>query len=326
MFESTSIVSVNDFEAKALALFCFHAKKSGVYGEFVKSLGIKISRVSRCEDIPLLPIEAFKWDRVYVGDAQPELTFRSSGTGHSRQSVHNMAKLSTYQASVIAGFQQFFPECKTIVAFTPGYEENPDSSLIWMLQCLMNHVGGEHSRFLPTNEPFWPSLVETWSQIEGQVMVFGAAFGLVDLAECHPVRLPENVHIIETGGMKTHRREMSREQIAASLEEGFSVPRERIHSEFGMAEMSSQAYSCGGSPYSCPSWLKLSVREMMDPSRMCESGREGRLGIIDLANTQSCPFILGADRARVVSGGVEILGRLDGAEIRGCNFLLEKDL
>lgn len=278
--------------------------------------------------VPLLPIEAFRDGKVYtVWSHEPELRFLSSGTTGTVRSTHHVAYSAMYRTSIHAGLRYFYPEKKhTFLAYTPGYNENPESSLIWMLNELISSDESELSRFLEIGEPVSQSLLTEIKRAGRSVVLFGAAFGLVDLAENHPVSLPHGSLIIETGGMKTHRKEMSRSELHTILAEGFNLDYGSVHSEYGMTELLSQAYSGGDFWFRTPPWMKVYIIDPEDPLHCQPLDTEGLIGIIDLANWASCPFILTGDRGVMRSdGSFQVLGRWNSHHLRGCNFLLEVD-
>jgi hypothetical protein len=271
----------------------------------------------------LLPVEAFRDVPVYAAAHPPEKTFQSSGTSGMSRSRHAVANLKLYRESAFRGFDLFFPDNPVILAYTPGYSANPDSSLVWMLEQLIARDASGLSRFLPIHAPISEAQLETIEMSGRPLVLFGAAFGLLEMAERMPVALPEKSVIIETGGMKTYRREISRAEMHRILANGFSVPEGSIQSEYGMCELLSQAYTRDGNHFETPPWMRLSVRHPEQLEREQERGLPGRLAVIDLANLYSCPFILTGDRAVVHEKGVEIQGRWNAYDLRGCNFLME---
>lgn len=278
--------------------------------------------------LPLLPVEAFRDARVYAaGSHPPELFFQSSGTSTSVRSRHEVAYAQVYKQSIFAGMRRFYPiENMVVLGYTPGYNQNPNSSLIWMINALVEADSSGLSQFLPVGKPIDPNLLKRIENEERSVLLFGAAFGLADIAENHPVSLPEGSIIMETGGMKTYRREMSRDQLHHILAEGFALPEEAIHSEYGMTELLSQAYASGNQGFRCPPWMQVTIRNPFNPLEEVADGEEGLIGVIDLANWASCPFVLTGDRGvRHPDGSFEVLGRWSAYHLRGCNFLLEED-
>ncbi|MDX1587162.1 MAG: hypothetical protein R3222_10465, partial [Balneolaceae bacterium] len=250
------------------------------------------------DHLPLFPIRGFKDATITcLPDTEHELVFRSSGTSGMHRSTHLVAQSDIYRESVLRGFRHFYDtEQATILAYTPGYSENPDSSLVWMLKELIANSESDLSRFLPLGEPLVQKDIDAIASSGNQIILFGAAFGLVDLVESSSAVLPGNSIVIETGGMKTHKREMGRTKMHRKLAEGFGIALDRVHSEYGMAELLSQAYAQGGKWFRTVPWLKVTVRDAEDPQKTLPAYQEGLIGIIDLANVHSCSFILTGDK------------------------------
>lgn len=300
-------------------LLAFQLANNPVYRTFYEAFG-------ETDGLPLLPVEAFRETRVYAAGAHPpELEFRSSGTTAMRRSVHHVAHADVYRKSIREGMSFFYDVDSLVIgAYAPGYDQNPHSSLMWMLREL---VGEQPSlnRFLIPGQPIDPAWLKQVRASGRPLMLFGAAFGLLDLAEAHPVALPASAIIMETGGMKTYRREISRHDMHQILADAFSLPLGQIHSEYGMTELLSQAYATGRSGFRTPPWLHVSIRDPKDPLREVPLGEEGLIGLIDEMNRYSCPFLLTGDRGRILpDGSFDVLGRYNPTQLRGCNFLLEE--
>jgi len=325
------------FEEKAAQVFEYQYENNFVYRRFCEALHPEILEsgivgTAQVQDdtgaIPLLPIKAFKDATVTTEpDVEPELIFKSSGTSGMARSVHRVGDKSLYNQSILKGFQQFYDLDDTVIwGYTPGYSENPHSSLIYMIQHLIEQDNSGLSRFLPLDEPLNPNAVAEVKRQKKQLIIFGAAFGLLDLLELKKVKLPSNSIIIETGGMKTHRREIMKKELHKRLASGFGLNGNRIHSEYGMAELLSQAYATGGQWFRTPPWMKVSVRNPDNPAEQFASGQEGLIGVIDLANIHSCSFILTGDKGVMdKKGRFQVLGRWNPKDLRGCNFLSEED-
>ncbi|NGP76133.1 hypothetical protein G3570_05790 [Balneolaceae bacterium YR4-1] len=293
-------------------------------------IGDKLMGLARedVDNIPLFPIQGFKDAELTCRtDTEPELVFKSSGTTSMARSTHLVADAGIYRESLIRGFNHFYgSDSTTILAYTPGYSENPDSSLIWMLQELITKSDSTVSRFLPLNEPLKQNDIDDIASEGSRIILFGAAFGLVDLVESSDVVLPGNSLVIETGGMKTHKREMSRNEMHKNLAKGFGTAEDRIHSEYGMAELLSQAYARGGKWFHTVPWMKVTVRDADDPRQKMPPYQEGLIGVIDLANVHSCSFLLTGDKGIMDNGGrFQVLGRWNQKDLRGCNFLIDED-
>lgn len=321
------------FSEKALQVFEFQKEFNPVYGKFCKALGV--NQVSDIDEIPLLPIQAFK-DATIISQSNStsniqhptsNLYFQSSGTSGMTRSRHYIADPELYIQSIVRGMKQFYElEEFVILAYTPGYNSNPHSSLVWMLNVLINRDESGLSRFLALNEPFDHSLIQEIIKSGKRLMLFGAAFGLLDLIELGDTKIPKNSIIMETGGMKTQRREMSKQDLHTALSEGFDLPKENIHSEYGMTELLSQAYSFGSEWFTCVPWMEVSIRNPKNPMEEVSFGEEGLIGIMDLANLNSCSFLLTGDKGiQKENGEFQVLGRWNTTNLRGCNFLIDQD-
>lgn len=274
-----------------------------------------------------VPIEAFKRaDMACFPTEEAEVVFRSSGTGGTR-SRHPVRRANVYERSIVTGFRRVFgPDPVLLLTHAPSYA--PDSSLVWMMRVLQQTVALPGSGFLDHTPDLLERAIRT-SHSEGvRLLLFGAAFGLLDLAESGAPGLPATAHVVETGGMKTHRRHVPRAELHARISDGFSLDVSRIGSEYGMCELLSQCWTGQDGLFRSPPWMRWDVRDPIDPERSCAIDEEGLLAVTDLANMYSLSFVLTEDRAvrrQAVSGdpGFEILGRASHAELRGCNFLFE---
>jgi hypothetical protein len=314
------------FEDKAVEVFRHQFINNPVYHRFFSAFGLNESIVPDTDEVPLLPIRAFKELNVKTGEFTAERVFKSSGTGRLEQSIHHIADESIYKTSVLKGFERIYPDNPVVLAYLPGYLDNPHSSLIRMVQILIENDPSGLSRFLPLNEPMDSSHFEQAAANNRRVVLFGAAFGLMDIAEKSPGALPDNTIVLETGGMKTNRREISKTELYSTLADAFSLPVKNIHSEYGMAELLSQVYSTGNARFKAPPWMQISIRDADHPLCLCDPGTEGKIGIIDLANVHSCAFILTDDRGVMDEYGYfEVLGRWNSNDLRGCNFLIDRD-
>lgn len=315
------------FIENAETLYDFQVENNPVYRTFAHHFIPEGNTPDRIGDFPLLPIRAFKESDLIVTDFSPEMTFKSSGTGTMERSRHHVVDLDIYRRAILQGFGTYFNTTNfTLLCYAPGYSDNPDSSLLWMLHYLCSLDKTGLSRFLPLDRPLKRSDIDKAAEHDRQIILFGAAFGLLDLLDFDSETLPVSSHIIETGGMKTHRREMSKTDLRNRLSDGFNVPHDHIHSEYGMCELMSQLYAIGGEWFESPNWVHASVRDASEPARICEPGEEGKVAIIDLANIYSCPFILTDDRGVMNKDGkLAVLGRWHSASLRGCNFLIDQD-
>lgn len=276
--------------------------------------------------IPLFPIRGFKEGNIIIkSEREPELIFKSSGTSDMSRSVHHILSQKIYEKAILEEFQKYFPFDEYIILFhLPGYDQNSYSSLIWMAKYLIKSDPSGDSQFVSIQDLQDPDSL--FPKRDKRILLFGAAFGLMDLIDSNKFIKNENLEILETGGMKTHRREMTKQELRQKLAEGFGVPQNRIHSEYGMCELLSQMYAMGDEWFETPNWVEVSIRDPKNPSRICDVGEEGKIGIIDLANIYSCPFILTDDRGVMDdSGRFKVLGRWNPDDLRGCNFLIDDE-
>jgi len=317
------------FTERAVRVFNFQRTSNSVYSTFTEVFGISSDFTNDfpIHKIPLIPIRVFKEAEIKSFDGTADLLFKSSGTSSMTQSRHFVNDSSVYTKAVEKEFYRHFPKERTsLLCYTPGYAENPHSSLIWMLNHLVNQDPSGLSRFIPLKQPFKKDSIKDFVENNRNIILFGAAFGLLDLLEYGSDTLPSSTQIVETGGMKTHRREISKKELRDLLSDGFKIPQHHIHSEYGMCELLSQSYAIGGEWFEPPNWVNISVRNAEDPTKVCEPNEPGKLGIIDLANLYSCSFILTDDMGIMdESGRFKVLGRWKKAEMRGCNFLIDRD-
>ena len=316
--EIFSIKSEAEFEREALRLFRHQAEHCAPYAEYIALLGVEPSNVHRMEDIPMLPIEIFKSHKVYCGDGEPQMVFTSSATTGMVQSRHYVADLAIYEESFMRSFRQFYGEPKecSIYALLPSYLEREGSSLVYMAERLIAESGG--GGFYLNN---YEQLIKDISRDHNPKILLGVTYALLDLAENYAPHLEDTV-IMETGGMKGRRKELPKSELHKILCSAFGV--ERIHSEYGMAELMSQAYSFGDGIFRTPRWMRVLVRDINDPFARLEATRRGGLDIIDLANRDSCAFIATQDMGvHYGDGSFRIDGRISQSDIRGCNLLIQ---
>lgn len=307
-----------EFNEFADRIFSHQKKNNPIYGEFMKRLGRGFSSM----DYAFLPIEFFKTKNVKSFSKDPEVVFTSSGTGGEGTSRHFVKSLAMYKNSFEAGFQEFYknPSEYTILALLPSYLEREGSSLIYMVDSLIRQSKKPDSGFYLHDLEKLADKLEQLDARGEKVLLIGVSFALLDLIEQHNFKL-RHVIVMETGGMKGRRKEITRQELHDALTIGFGV--EQIHSEYGMTELLSQAYSKGGGRFFCPPWMKVFIREVNDPLRIAAPGKTGGINIIDLANEDSCAFIATQDLGRLHSdGSFEVLGRFDQADVRGCNLMV----
>lgn len=317
----TTIQSEADFKHVALETFRFQYETVPIYRKFCDLLGIEITNVKQLEDIPFLPIQFFKTEKVLASHQKAEKIFISSGTTGSRTSSHYVADVALYETSFLGTFTQFYGDISeyVILALLPSYLEREGSSLVYMANTLIKQSNQADSGFYLDN---LDGLVQKLKEVEARkqkTLLLGVSYALLDLIEKESFQL-QHTTIMETGGMKGRRKEMIKPALHAVLSEGFGVT--NIHSEYGMTELLSQAYSQGNGLFSCPPWMKIMTRHTEDALSYV-AGRTGGLNIIDLANIYSCAFIATQDLGKTHPDGTfEVMGRFDHSDIRGCNLMV----
>ncbi len=316
-----TIASNDELEAVALKVFRFQHEHNRVYQRFCRELGVEAGDARGLADIPFLPIEVFKQQTVYASTDPPRQVFTSSGTTGSEPSRHHVASLDLYEKSFFTCFRRFYgePSDYCILSLLPDYLERQGSSLVYMARRLMEESAHPEGGFYLDQLDALAGKLRHLAEREEKVLLLGVSFALLDLASLHPMPLP-NAIVMETGGMKGRRREMVRQELHDTLCRAFG--QEVIHSEYGMTELLSQAYSHGSGLFSCPPWMKVLLRDTTDPLSGVEEGQTGGINVVDLANTFSCSFIATQDLGRLRPGGqFEVLGRFDNSDVRGCNLL-----
>lgn len=311
-----------DFAKNALALFQLQAEHNPVYRRWIELLGINPKEIKEIDAIPFLPIDFFKSQELSIFKASAPEQFLSSGTGGYGASKHLVYDLDFYDQGCRQCFASFYPQGDQffIAALLPSYLERSGSSLIRMAQDFINRSADPDSGFFLDNLAALAKLLAFKKKAGKPILLLGVSFALLDLAEAFPQDLAGSI-IMETGGMKGRRKEMIRSDLHAVLKEAFAV--DAIHSEYGMTELFSQAYSRGQGLFRSPAWMKVLVRQVEDPFSYTKKGKTGGLNIIDLANIDSCAFIETQDLGRVhEDGSFEVLGRFDRAEVRGCNLMV----
>jgi phenylacetate-coenzyme A ligase PaaK-like adenylate-forming protein len=309
------------FDDLALNIFRWQAAENLVYRDFLAGLKIDPGSVKELSAVPFLPIEFFKSHKVITGTGDVQEVFTSSGTTGSVQSRHYVTDLAVYEESFRKCFELFYGNVNeyTVLALLPSYLEREGSSLVYMANDLVNK-GAPGSGFYLHNKEELVSKLTLLQQQNAKILLLGVTYALLDLAEQHPMEL-ENAIVMETGGMKGKRKEMVREEVHTILCNGFGV--KEIHSEYGMTELLSQAYSKGNGIFQCPPWMKIMVRDTGDPLSFIATGRTGGINVIDLANINSCCFIATQDLGKTYDdGSFEVLGRFDSSDIRGCNLMV----
>ncbi len=317
------ITNTLQFEAAALKIFRFQAQNCSIYKQFIQSLNIDCDAVISIYDIPFLPVEFFKSHAILSTNSLPEVVFTSSGTTGQITSSHYVSNVGLYQQSFRKAFQYFYGDIKNycVLALLPAYLERDGSSLVYMAQDFINQSQNPDSGFYLYNHDDLYCQLQKQKKADKPTLLLGVTFALLDFVENYQVDFPELI-VMETGGMKGRRKEMIRQELHDILSRGFGV--KTIHSEYGMTELLSQAYSKGDGIFNCPPWMRIITRDTNDPISTLKNGdRTGGINIIDLANINSCSFIATQDLGKIYpDGAFEVLGRFDNADIRGCNLLI----
>lgn len=318
-----NIIDVNEesFHQKTLDIFQYQAKNNLMYKRWIDFLGVNVDAINDIENIPFLPVSFFKTDTVVSGNFDSQVIFESSSTTGSIPSKHFVKDIELYRQSFLAGFQQFYgsPDEWCIIGLLPSYLERKGSSLVWMVDELIKQSGHTQSGFYLDNYETLAFVLKQMEAQKQQTLLIGVTFALLDFAEQFPIKL-ESTTIIETGGMKGKRKEVIREDVHDFLKKQFKIS--AVHSEYGMTELLSQAYSSGEGIFKSVPWMKVLVREEDDPLKVNIKGR-GLINVIDLANIHSCSFIATDDVGKVYAdGSFEVLGRMDNSDIRGCGLMV----
>ena len=303
-------------------VFNFQFNNNPVYRSFCDLLYKHPSDVKCIEDIPFLPIQFFKSHKVLSSKHPIEATFSSSGTTGSVTSKHYVTDVNIYEESFRAGFHECYGNIEdyVILALLPSYLERQGSSLIYMVNDMIAQSKHSESGFYLDNISELKDHLNILDSKGQKVLLIGVSFALLDLVEHYQFHL-KNTIVMETGGMKGRRKEVVRAELHSILKQGFGVS--NIHSEYGMTELLSQAYSKGSGRFECPSWMRILTRDPEDALTLQERQKTGGINVIDLANVNSCSFIATQDLGRVSEdGSFEIIGRFDSSDIRGCNLLV----
>lgn len=310
----------SEFMQTAHLLCQFQAEHNPVYRQWIELSKQQIDKLDSPIKIPFLPISFFKNQEVYVG-AKPQTLFESSGTTQDVVSKHWVTDTAIYEASFLHCFEQFYgnPKDYCIIGLLPSYLERQHSSLVYMVDKLIQVSGHKHSGFYLNEFDKLNQLLQQLTETQTKIWFIGVSFALIDFSTAFPQQL-NNAIVIETGGMKGRKQELSKEELHALLQQNLGVA--TIHSEYGMTELLSQAYSLGEGIFKCPPWMKVLVGEPEDPTQLKTKGR-GILHIIDLANIYSCCFIATQDMGELFEdGSFKVLGRADNSDRRGCSLLL----
>lgn len=322
LLEKIRQVKVENFAEVAIAVFQYQAAFNPIYRQYISLLNIDYQQVNRVESIPFLPIQFFKNHEIKTGNWESALTFLSSGTTSKTTSSHQLISQDFYKKNARRGFQQFYGAVKNycVLALLPSYLERSGSSLIFMAADFIKQSKYPESGFFLNNLEELTQILADLTVRQIPTLLIGVSFALLELAERFPQNLSKII-IMETGGMKGRRKEMTRGELHDVLKKAFQTT--DIHSEYGMTELFSQAYSQGKGLFFPAATMQVVAREVTDPLQLQESGKTGVLNIIDLANLDTCSFVATDDLGRVhANNSFEILGRLDASDIRGCNLLV----
>ncbi|HEY0046118.1 MAG TPA: acyl transferase [Flavobacterium sp.] len=317
-----SISNQKQFDKTALKVFRHQHLNNQVYRNFCDLRKVDVHAVKTIMQIPFLPISLFKSHSVVSSNGPIQQIFTSSGTTGETTSSHYVTDVKLYEESYQRAFSQFYgtPSDYVILALLPSYLERNGSSLIYMVEDLINGTNNPESGFYLNDHNSLIGKLERLDAEGENVILIGVTYALLDLIEKHQFQLTNTI-IMETGGMKGRRKEIIREALHKQLCEGFGVS--SIHSEYGMTELLSQAYSHGNGIFECPPWMQILVRDTEDALSYVPEERTGGLNVIDLANINSCSFIATQDLGKLYANGTfEVLGRFDNSDIRGCNLMV----
>jgi hypothetical protein len=320
--EELSTINEFDFDNIALSLFRMQAKENPVYQRYLTYLGVRPQLVNSIESIPFLPISFFKEHNIVTGDWKEETMFISSSTSGIGQSRHKVRSLEIYLKNVTRIFSHFYGPLTDyhFFALLPSYLEREGSSLVEMVKHFIAQSKSEFSAFYLHNKSELINQLELAKASRRKVLLLGVTFALLDLAEQIELDL-SNCIVMETGGMKGRREEITREELHGFLGTRFNIP--VVHSEYGMTELFSQAYSLGKGYFKAPPGMKLIIRDINDPFKTLDVGKTGGINVIDLSNIYTCAFVETQDLGRIrQDGSFEVLGRIDNSDIRGCNLFV----
>jgi hypothetical protein len=319
--EDLKDLAPSNFLRTALSLMAYQASNNAVYNEWIRSMKLQLDRIECLEQIPFLPIHFFKTHAIYTGTECPRFYFESSGTTQDIVSKHFVKDLKVYDQSFMECFEQFYgsPKDYCILGLLPNYLERQHSSLVYMTDQFIQASANTKSGFYLYDFENLNITLAALEKAQQKTLLIGVSYALMDFVDAYPQSLKHTM-VMETGGMKGRKQELTKPALHAYLADGFGV--NSIHSEYGMTELLSQAYSKGEGIYTCPPWMKVLVADEFDPTALNAMGR-GVLHIIDLANFNSCAFIATEDIGMVHSdGSFEVLGRLDQSARRGCSLLV----
>ncbi|GAB4295626.1 MAG: acyltransferase [Marinilabiliales bacterium] len=321
-YHNQLVNNTESFKDTVLKIYQYQYNKNKIYRKYIDLLGRNNKKISQIENIPFLPVELFKYHKILC-EEKYDIVFYSSGTTSSEKSVHYVHDLKLYEESALKSFTNFYghPGKYCFLALLPGYVENKSSSLVYMLNYFINIGKHPDSGFyLYEHEQLLKKLFKLEKEKQ-KAILFGVTHALLDLADKIDFPL-NNTIIIETGGMKGLKKELTKAELYEILKNKYQT--DRIHSEYGMTELLSQAYAKKDARFYPPSWMRIFIRDLYDPFNILPHGKKGAINIIDLANYHSCSFIATSDIGiSYQDGSFEVLGRVDKSDIRGCNLLVE---
>lgn len=316
-----------EFERLAVRIFQFQFEQNPFYRDYCRTINTSISSVQHIWQIPFLPIQFFKTKKIITTQFEPEVVFESSGTTGSVNSKHYVRDISLYEESFIKTIENAYGSIAEfcILGLLPSYLERNNSSLVWMVKKLVDKSKYLQSGFHLNDFKNLNNILVQNEKDSIPTLLIGVTYALLDFFEKHPLPLSHTI-IMETGGMKGRKSEMTRTAVHNRLKALTAV--HDVHSEYGMTELLSQAYAKNDGIFSCPSWMKVVLRKEDDPFDICYSGSmaenycTGAINVIDLANLYSCSFIATDDVGKLYNDGrFEVLGRLDNSDIRGCSLM-----
>lgn len=310
-----------ELEALALEIFNFQYTHNDIYGQYARAVGRTPRNVKQLTDIPFLPVRFFKSHEVVTTGFTPQAVFESSGTTKTVNSRHLVKDIAVYKHSFLQAFDQFYgtPRNWCIIGLLPSYLERQHSSLVVMADELVKQSHHPDSGFYLYDHEKLFHLLQQLEQQKQKTLLLGVTFALLDFAEKYPMQLRYTT-VMETGGMKGRREEWTRQEVHAFLQQQLGVA--TVHSEYGMTELLSQAYSAGNGIFHCPAWMKIVLRQDDDPFQLSATTGNGVINVVDLANIWSCSFIATDDISKLYSDdSFEVLGRLDNSDLRGCSLL-----
>lgn len=318
-----SIENEEAFEKIALQIFKYQSVENETYKDYLRLLGKKAEKIGHTAEIPFLPISFFKSTKIVSGNnPTTSLYFESSGTNQNSLSRHYVTDPEVYKQSLIIGFSSVYgkPQDYVFLALLPTYLDNPHSSLIYMMDQLMKQSNNSLSGYFKDNFNGLAKQIQVCKSQNKKIFLWGVTYALLSFADFFQDHLTNDDVLLETGGMKGKAKELVREELHSILKQKFGV--NTIHSEYGMTELLSQAYSTDGILFHSPPWMRIYIRDIYDPFQMMSDTQTGAINVIDLANIHSCSFVATEDLGKKNKSGFEVLGRIDYSDIRGCNLLI----